>query len=374
MKKVLKIFLLGILFSPKFIFAMQINEIMYDAPGTDTGHEWIEVYNNSQEEIDLINWRFFENSVAHELTLISGASKIPAGSYAIIASDASLFLSDYPDFSGTLFDSVFSLVNTGEVLALIDPNGNKIHEVSYTGDLGAKGDGNTLQLADGVFISAPANPGAQNATEPFIDNQDPATGSATSSISSHSSQQSVVEIKEKPELSVSIGRERLSSIHTPVRFEVERSDLKNAGTTRYFWNFGDGNTGKGKDISHSYKHEGIYNVILNAFSGSKKAVSRTIVHIKSPKISLNIEGEGLVVSNTDSIELNIGNWQLKTREDALTKFKFTFPQDTIISANNKILFDKEIFLEDTNLWQEVDSLSLFFPNEKLATKTPETLQ
>ncbi len=368
MKKVLKIFLLGILFSPKFIFAMQINEIMYDAPGTDTGHEWIEVYNNSQEEIDLINWRFFENSVAHELTLISGASKIPADGYAVIASDANLFLSDYPNFSGNLFDSVFSLVNTGESLALINENGEKINEIMYSGDIGAKGDGNTLQLVDTVFITAPANPGQKNATEPTIINENNSSGSATSSVSSHSSQDAIITIKDSPKLIASIGRERLSSINSPLKFEAIL-DQKSSGNTRYFWNLGDGNTKKGKEIKHFYKHQGLYNVILNAFHGGKSAVARTVVHIKDPEISLKIKEEGLLVSNLDSVELNIGDWVLKSEKDMDFKIDFIFPQDTIISSENGILFDKDLFVENTENWQKIDSLTLFFPNKKIATST-----
>lgn len=370
-KNILILFLF--LLIPKISFAMLINEIMFDAPGTDTGHEWIEVYNSTQNEIDLLNWRFFENSVAHTLDLIRGENKIPVGGYVIIASDSNLFMADYPDFSGILFDSVFSLVNTGELLALVNSSGEKVNEITYSGDIGAKGDGNTLQLVDGVFISALATPGAQNAQEPLIENEDISNDSATSSVSAHSSQESISKTKENPELSISIGRERLGSVNTSLKFEAERFDQKNAGTTRYFWNMGDGSTKKGKEVSHFYKHEGIYNVVVNAFSAGKRGVARAVVHIKKPKIKLEIKEDGLFISNLDFVELNIGDWELKSLNDSEINIDFVFPEDTIISAKNSLIFDKEIFIEDSEIWQKIDSLNLFFPNEKIAATTTEKL-
>ncbi|MDD3614500.1 MAG: lamin tail domain-containing protein, partial [Candidatus Pacebacteria bacterium] len=39
-----------------------INEIMYDLKGTDSGHEWVEIKNISDQPVDLKNWRFFDGS------------------------------------------------------------------------------------------------------------------------------------------------------------------------------------------------------------------------------------------------------------------------------------------------------------------------
>lgn len=327
---------------------MIINEIMFDSPGTDTGREWIEIFNNTSSEIDLSSYKFFENSVAHTLDLIKGDAKMQSNSYAIIASDANLFIADYPDFSGTLFDSVFSLNNTGEYLALIDANGNKVNEITYSGEIGGKGDGNTLQLNGEILISAKATPGTLNSNEQIIPAAN--TSVATSSVSTHSSQVSVSENKESKEISINIGRERLTTINSPIKFEAFRTDQKNEGSLRYFWNLGDGNTKKGKNINHVYKYSGNYNVVLNVVSGTKHAVSRTKVQVLEPKINLFLNDSGLEFKNEDQYELNIGDWQF---------MGFHFPKDTILSPKNSIIFDKEFFdFEEEKI--------LYFPNGKMA--------
>src|SRR4051812_27298350 len=100
-------------FARKALAQVVINEVMYDLPGTDTGREWIEVYNGGSSSVDLSGWKLFEASTTHALTNVSGGTTLSAGGYAIIADDASKFLIDWPSFAGTLFDSVFSLSNTG---------------------------------------------------------------------------------------------------------------------------------------------------------------------------------------------------------------------------------------------------------------------
>ena len=40
-----------------------ITEVMYDAAGTDTGYEWVEIYNEGDTNIDIAQWFFYENNV-----------------------------------------------------------------------------------------------------------------------------------------------------------------------------------------------------------------------------------------------------------------------------------------------------------------------
>ena len=53
------------------VSAIIINEIMYDASGSDAGKEWIELYNNG-EEINLTGWKFYEGGTNHGLSLKQG--------------------------------------------------------------------------------------------------------------------------------------------------------------------------------------------------------------------------------------------------------------------------------------------------------------
>lgn len=124
---------------------VMMTEVMYDLEGTDTGREWIEVYNAGSSPVDLADWKLYEANVNHRLTAQS-ASVIPAQGFAIIADNTAKFLTDNPSFSGVLFDSSFSLSNEGETLVLRDGSGADIDIVSYTSALGAVGDGQLLHF------------------------------------------------------------------------------------------------------------------------------------------------------------------------------------------------------------------------------------
>ena len=142
-----------------------LNEIMYDLPGTDGTREWIEVMNGTDETVDLSDWTLFESGTSRALTLIMGNAVLPAGGFAIIAANNESFLTDWPDFEGTLFDTTsFTLVNTGEILVLKNGAGETVDEVTYSPEDGAEGDGSSLQLIDDDWVAAPPTPSAANAS------------------------------------------------------------------------------------------------------------------------------------------------------------------------------------------------------------------
>lgn len=147
--------------------AIQISEIMYNPSGSDTGHEWIEVYNNESSAINLTGWKFVESGTNHGLNLVNGGEILDIGTYAIIADNSNMFLQDYPTFTGTLFDSSFSLSNTGEYLALKDSNSTVVENITYA-DIAEEG--KTLQLVDEDFCEGDPTPGAANKC---TDNEEP---------------------------------------------------------------------------------------------------------------------------------------------------------------------------------------------------------
>ncbi|MEK7501194.1 MAG: lamin tail domain-containing protein, partial [Patescibacteria group bacterium] len=131
-----------------------INEIMYDLEGSDTSNnksrEWVEIYNNSGQEITLTGstsgWRFNDGS-NHLLNepAAQGSMAISASGYAILAGDAATFLSDHSGFSGTVIDTVMSLKNSTSTIKISAPDGTVIDEVTYYSSWGANGDGKTLE-------------------------------------------------------------------------------------------------------------------------------------------------------------------------------------------------------------------------------------
>ena len=168
-----KIILIIIFFTPIFSFSffafanLEINEIMYDLrTGGDDGREWVEIHNNSDAPIDVSILRFSEADTNHKLKLVQGGTIIGAHDFALIVSDSIKFKVDHPAFAGTVFDSSFSLSNSGEVLALKNTQQGKdlnvIDQFVYSSSMGGAGDGKSLQKVGGVWKSAIPTPGSEN--------------------------------------------------------------------------------------------------------------------------------------------------------------------------------------------------------------------
>jgi len=130
---------------PSVVFS----EIFYNANGTDTKHEWIEIYNNGAIAVDITKWRFEENNTQHFIEELNNETIIESGSYAVIADNTAQFLDDHPDYTGQLFDSSFSLSNTGELLMLrMGKDGEIIDSIFYNSTWGGDGKGFSLEKID----------------------------------------------------------------------------------------------------------------------------------------------------------------------------------------------------------------------------------
>lgn len=149
-----------------------INEIMYDAPGTDTKHEWIEVYNNGNEPVNLSGWKLKEGGTNHNLALMKETWILNSGDYVIIADDTTTFLVDFPQFNSMLFDSTFTsgLSNSGEELAMVDGIGTVAFILTYIPLPLASGKGYTLCLVDDLWKECLPTPGSENALSNFTTN------------------------------------------------------------------------------------------------------------------------------------------------------------------------------------------------------------
>ncbi len=152
-----------------------INEIMYDFPGSDEGHEWIEIFNDGTSTADLSGVKLSESGTNHSLTLERGGSVLAEGGYAVFARDAAVFLGDSPDFSGNLLSSSFSLSNEGEEIA-VRSGDTVIDSVLYSSSTGAAGDGNSLQLISGNWTWSKPTPGAANVLDQSLVSEEDTSG------------------------------------------------------------------------------------------------------------------------------------------------------------------------------------------------------
>jgi len=301
--------LLVLFFAPIFASAssVSINEIMYDAPGTDTGHEWIEIYNSSSSSVDVSTWKFFEEGSNHGLTSASGGASIPSGGFAIITSDPVKFSEDFPSYSGILIDSSWSSFNNvGESLALKDGGGSIVNQVDYVGGSIAVGDGNTLQLVSGSWVSGAPTPGSENSGSGSGNNDEENNDEENNSVITQSDDEEVLK-KIYNGMVAKVEMESNAVVGVPNKFKVKIYDeYGRQSMVGYFvWNFGDGVTTDQKDIlefEHIYKKVGKYVAYLDYFKRN-----RTNIPDASIKVIVNVIEPGLVISSIDSS----GNIEIK---------------------------------------------------------------
>lgn len=154
---------------------MLINEIMYDFPGNDTNHEWIELYNAGPDEINLTDWKFNDGDGATNHALnpppkngSRGSLILSPGGYLILTGNASTTVSDLPNFNGSIIDTVMNLSNTSAtsaVLKILDKDGAEIISAAYAKEMGANGNGKTLEWDGNTFKESSGDngtPGGKN--------------------------------------------------------------------------------------------------------------------------------------------------------------------------------------------------------------------
>ncbi len=382
-KVVMCIWALPFLVSAKII----INEVMYDPSGTDTGREWVEVYNDGGASIDLATLRLFENNVAHTMKafIVPSALLLP-NSYAIVADNPEKFLIDYPSYGGLLVDSAFSLNNTGEPITIQTTDGSVDSSVEYSAEWGAAGTGNSLQLSSGVWIPALPTVATANATVPVDESVDPDSGSSSNSTStsstststssagssssinttsSHSSQVSISNYKPKITFEVSIGRDRYGFVNTPLQFVADHNQDKTSGM-KFLWSTGDGDYIKNKKFDHTYIYEGEYNLILNASYQGRQSVARNKIHIRTPDVvaSLITRGElvDIMLENRGQFEVNLGGYEIfVVSGNNIDRFEIS--PDTIIGPTKSIVIPSEV--SRLQMETPLNSLKLLYPNGRV---------
>jgi len=358
-----------IFFLPLAVSAqVMISEIMYDLEGTDSKREWIEILNTGSESVDLSGWRLFENDTNHKLSLIQENGVLPAGMYAIIADNADSFLTDWTGFSGVLYDSSFSLKNTGELLEMRDNELNIIDSVTYASLSGAAGDGSSLQKVGGDWIAAFPTPGKANEASvssgesggvPQINTEENNTENTVQDNSSAGSSNSSFPVE--PQIFAYAGEDRTVIVGADSLFEGQALGLKKEPLleARYLWNFGNGETGERRRVLHHYSYPGDYIVILNVSSGKFAASDRVEIKAVPANVDIsNVDSEFIELWNKGSSELTLSWWRLQAGSD-----RFTIPENTIVLPKKKIIFSSAVTQLTTNKKTET---TLLYPNGVVA--------
>jgi hypothetical protein len=223
-----------ILIAPLPAFAaVQVSEVMYDAPGADTGREWIEISNIGNNSVNLFGYKLFEGGVNHSITLVAGKgtlTTLAVDESAVIANNPSKFLSDYPHYAGTLLKSSFSLSNTGETFAIKDASSSVLDSVSYSSSMGATGDGNSLHRNGDTFVAGAPNPGSVVPTKAIVKVISPASQSDISVPLPAASKAKVTKTKSKSFFTASSSKNS-ASVAAASAYDPVQAPASDTGST-----------------------------------------------------------------------------------------------------------------------------------------------
>lgn len=393
MKSYIKLCLtLLVTLTPIFSFAQDsfiISEIMMNPEGSDSGREWIEVVNlGAGTGVD--GYKFKEgststNAVSHGLKIVDGQSQswlIDKDEAFVIADNPEKFFVDYPDYSGNIFDSSFSLTNSGEYLAFLDASKNILFEISVTEHL-IPDEGNGLCLVENIWNQCNPSPGVLNTESDVVSGivvgddagaegtseEDSTQSNSTSNPNQGSDQpvvqQTYIEIKNpdyrEKVIKADGGGDRVILAGSEFLFEAKSYGLLGnpLRDPKYRWNFGDGKTEKGERALHVYHHPGEYTATLSAKTERFTHVDRFKIKVIEPDVKIidaSLDKEYIKIKNETKHNLDISYFWLKSGS-----VYFEIPENTYIDSGAELIFPKEY---TEILLNKEERIKLQTPNRK----------
>ena len=104
-----------------------INEINYNSSDEFDTKDWIELYNNGQESVNISGWVFTDENEDHRFT-IPDTTIIDSGGYIILAQDVDAFLSFFEEAENVFGPFEFGLSGGGESISLFDISGRLVDQ------------------------------------------------------------------------------------------------------------------------------------------------------------------------------------------------------------------------------------------------------
>ena len=130
-------------------YSIVINEINYNSTDNFDPDDWVEIYNNSNDTIDIGSWLLKDEDDDHIFTAPSNIKILPE-QYIIFCKDTIKFTELFPDVESYYGNLGFGLSGGSDLVRLFDSTGSLADTVRYDDDhpwpLSADGDGPTLEL------------------------------------------------------------------------------------------------------------------------------------------------------------------------------------------------------------------------------------
>lgn len=314
--------------------SVHITEINWMGSSDSQFAEWVELYNDGAQEVNLAGWKLYEDGGGQLVFTLT--KSIPSKGYLLIERTTASSPDPVPginDEAGSFGGSGFS--NTGEYLVLKDAQGTAMESLDYTSGWPA-GDATTKQTMqwDGTkWVTAVATPKAAFSVGGSDGGDVPVSTSAAPGGTAWSMP------KITPHIELVIPK----NVYATVSSEYNATtflDYDKAYSGIFLWNMGDGTTYKNvapTSISHSYQYPGTYTISFayykNSYDIKPFLVESTEVVVGAPTVSVSIvPNKGFQFINTDSTPVDISGWLV-----VLSDRSITLPPFTIIAAKKTVL-------------------------------------
>lgn len=316
--------------------AISIHEVAWMGTAVSANDEWIELYNDGTSAVDLSGF-VLSDGVTLSITL---SGSIGSGGYFLLER------TDDDTVPGVAAGVVYTgaLGNDGRTLTLRRADSGLEDQIVGGTDWSNIGGDNTTkdtaQRTSGGWITAVATPGVANAT------------SGSSSDDTDSDEGTEEDTEQEDEDTDEDDNVRISMVQAPrtPKLKIEGIATAHAGgavslraipsgisaqlvpSVVYEWNFGDGATGMGEEVSHVYTFPGTYAIAARAHYASYEAFARAAVTVWPIDLSLERGAEGqLFVRNDSPNDMDISAYQII---DGM--HSFTFPPHTFILSHGAI--------------------------------------
>ena len=364
--------------------SLQITEIMYNPSGTG-GAQWVELYNSNASAVTMAagtkGWRVDDGGSSKHL-LVDPASASPSGGrgtltvgpqgFAIITNDPAGFIAQYGSAAYPVIKSAIAPKVSGATISLFDGAGALVAGATYTKDLGAYNDGNSLHLKGGAWVAGPSDPGIFSEQAASLGSPPSATPETPASVSdgaSTTAANDVAQTAQKVQQGVSALNVPPLTTHiaatSPVVVGAGSAFSGTAFTAkgepvpgaRYVWNFGDGATLEGQKVFHTYMYPGNYALSLSVSSGYSMGTGYATLQAVPPQIALQVMPDGsAVVLNAAAQNIGVGLWSLGKSAGV-----FIIPENTVVLAKQSIRFSPTIMH-----FSAATDTALFYPNGVVA--------
>lgn len=354
--------------------ALIINEIFSNPTGDDNGREWVEIYNNTENQIDLSSLSLsIKGGTPIVASQVSGGATLLPGAYAIIGSTvsgATKFLQDHPTYNGLLLKATISLVNTGATSIDIRVSGSVVDTISSY--IAAKEGSSYGRQSSGSFAAMAPTPGKENALTTSEETSETGT-------SPTSGTQTTIPQMSPPlaDIIIYLPNEKTVVAGAPTVFSS--TALTQSGKTidniRFAWTFGDGGQGVGSSTTYSYFYPGRYVAYVDATNGLVAGKARMLVKVVAPDLELSQikkskRGLYTEIYNPNPYELDISAWKL-----SIDGSQYVVPHNTVVLPGTTVISGASLgFASSTVSTSSI--VRLLFPNNEEVVKVSqhETLE